>query len=171
MITDRKECILVLGAKTRDGSPGKVLKSRLDGAIAYIRREVSSPFLVIVSGRSPEAEVMARYLSAHGISEEDILLESMATSTVENLTCSTALIPRDSELVLVTSEFHVTRTKYIAKRLNFRFSRVVAAKTPLLSLPKAVLREILALSVLPLKKCPQKRRADVIADEIDKNGC
>ena len=147
------EYILVLGAKIKHGEPGRALRCRLDAAVEKASA-TSVPSYFIVSGAKGEATAMRNYLLLRGIPEEHIISEPHATTTEENLLYARRLLPEGRRAIVVTSNFHLFRTKIIAKRIGFPIGGTVSAKTPLEVLPKAVLREIGALFV---ELCKRKR--------------
>ena len=71
-----------------------------------------------------EAECMRRYLSAHGIAPERILIEDRSTSTKENLAFSKAVIEADGgttdRVVIVSSGYHLYRAQKTAEQLGMR---------------------------------------------------
>jgi uncharacterized SAM-binding protein YcdF (DUF218 family) len=117
---------------------------RLDAAVTDAEQQ-GSPSCFIVSGGRGEAEAMLRYLVSRGIPEERIMTENRARTTEENLLYSMPLLDGTEHITVVTSNFHILRTKHIARRTGFRFDRMLASKTPIDVLPKALLREIGAL--------------------------
>jgi apolipoprotein N-acyltransferase len=137
-------CYVVLGAKIHNSEPGRALKMRLDAAVTDAEQQ-GSPSCFIVSGGRGEAEAMLRYLVSRGIPEERIMTENRARTTEENLLYSMPLLDGTEHITVVTSNFHILRTKHIARRTGFRFDRMLASKTPIDVLPKALLREIGAL--------------------------
>ena len=145
------EYLLVLGAKIKNGEPGRALRYRLDAAVERAKAS-SVPSYFIVSGAKGEATAMRKYLLLCGIPEEHIISEPHATTTEENLLYARKLLPEGRRAIVVTSNFHLFRTKIIARRIEFPIGGTVSAKTPLEILPKAVLREIGALFVELFKK-------------------
>lgn len=117
-----------------------MLEFRLRKALEVWQRE---PAPLVVSGFE-EASVMAAWLVAHGVPESSVVLEPHARSTNENLERSRALFPRAAYLTVVTSGFHVPRTRVWARHLGIPV-RVVAAPTPRTSRTKNYLREVVAL--------------------------
>ena len=110
---------------------------------------------VVVSGGQgqgediTEAEAMRRFLISKGIDESRILLESRATSTMENFRFSKAIIEKESgkavtKITFVTSSFHIARAKLLARR-NGLDVRAVSCKTPNQVILKTYLREYFAL--------------------------
>ena len=132
--------IVVLGARIVDGRPSRMLEFRLRRAIEVWR---AAPAPLVVSGFG-EAEVMADWLLVRGVPEASIVLEPQARSTNENLERSRALFPDAAYLTVVTSGFHVLRTRVWARHLGIPV-RLVAAPTPETSRAKNYAREVVAL--------------------------
>lgn len=130
--------VLILGARLRHGHPDTILESRLQAALPLLD---ASP--VVVSGRG-EAAAMAAWLVRHGVEKQEILPETRARSTNENLENAHALLPGTARWTVVTSDFHVWRTRLWAWHLGIAVE-VVPARTPVRHLPVAILRECLAL--------------------------
>lgn len=103
----------------------------------------AAPAPLVVSGFE-EAEVMADWLLVHGVPESSIVLEPKARSTNENLERSRALFPEAAYLTVVTSGFHVLRTRVWAWHLGIPV-QLVAAPTPKTSRVKNYAREVVAL--------------------------
>ena len=117
--------ILTLGAKVEaTGAPGKVLRRRLD--TTYKMMSEREDLKVIVSGGKgadepiSEALCMKNYLTEKGIAPERIILEDMATNTIENIK-NTMKILENTEcnaLAVVTTNFHLPRAEYLCSRLG-----------------------------------------------------
>jgi len=118
--------IVVLGAAVYGETPSITLEHRLEGAARYLTANPRTK--AVVSGGQgagediSEAECMRRYLIAHGIAEERILLEDMSTSTRENLAFSKAIIKTDGgktdRIVLVSSAYHLYRAGRMAEAMG-----------------------------------------------------
>ena len=117
-----------------------MLESRLRTALEAWQAD-PRPF--VVSGYG-EAGVMATWLVAHGVPETSVVAEPYARSTNENLERSRALFPGAGHLTVVTSGFHVPRTRVWAWHLGIPV-RMVAAPTPTTSRTKNYAREVFAL--------------------------
>ena len=117
-----------------------MLEFRLRRAIEVWR---AAPAPLVVSGFG-EAEVMADWLLVRGVPESSIVLEPEARSTNENLERSRALFPDAAYLTVVTSGFHVLRTRVWAWHLGIPV-RLAAALTPETSRVKNYAREVVAL--------------------------
>ncbi|MDH6365185.1 uncharacterized SAM-binding protein YcdF (DUF218 family) [Enterococcus sp. PF1-24] len=146
------DTLIVLGAqvqgKTKETAiPSKSLQERLDKAIQYFTNHPE--ITIIVSGgqgtdeADSEANVMAKYLIKNGIPEAQIIRENKSTSTLENLKFSNELVPLNNAVV-VTNDYHMSRTKSIAKRLGFHLEGS-SATTDNSSKYHSYLREILAM--------------------------
>jgi len=133
------DCLIVLGAGLRNGSPSLVLRSRLNAALEYYNTQGDIP--IIVSGglgngeTITEAEAMFRYLKARGVDESLIWKEEAATRTQEHFVYSLAIMEEkglDIENIrvgVVSNEFHLYRAKLLAEKSGLD-AIGVAAKTP-----------------------------------------
>ena len=130
----------MLGARIVDGRPSRMLEFRLRRALEVWR---AAPAPLVVTGFG-EAEVMADWLLVRGVPESSIVLEPQARSTNENLERSRALFPDAACLTVVTSGFHVLRTRVWAWHLGIPV-QLVAAPTPKTSRVKNYAREVVAL--------------------------
>ena len=118
-------CVLILGAGVDGTRPSLTLARRLDAVLDYLADKPGVP--VIVSGcqgageEISEAECMARYLSARGVEETRIWKEEQASSTRTNFLYSLALmnergVDAGAPFAVVTSDYHIARSRYIAER-------------------------------------------------------
>lgn len=143
--------LVVLGARIRGEVPSLTLQYRLDKAYTYL---VNNPdTMVIVSGGRgvgesiTEAEAMKRYLVKKGIKENRILLEPRARDTDENLRYAFEIMDaqqEDASSLVVTSSFHVLRSKMIAKDLGRQVGGIGSKTLPYL-IPTYYLREFFAV--------------------------
>lgn len=134
--------VLVLGARTVRGYPSRMLVDRLRATLSLIDA-APGPIQVVVSGDG-EAAAMANWLSGHGVDPEWVVQEPHARSTNENLENARALFPDVEVWTVVTSDFHVPRTRLWAWHLGIPVL-VVGARTQRRDLVVAALRECLAL--------------------------
>lgn len=132
--------IVVLGARIIDGRPSRMLEHRLHKALEVWRLE-SAPLVVTGAG---EAGIMAEWLVARGVPAASVVVEPHARSTNENLERSRALFPDAAYLTVVTSGFHVPRTRVWAWHLGIPI-RTIAATTPSTSRKKNYAREVFAV--------------------------
>lgn len=141
--------VIVLGAQVKGTRVSRSLRQRLDAACAYLLEQEET--LVIVSGgQGPgedisEAEAMAAYLEAEGISERRILKEDRSVNTEQNLRFSQALITKeDASVALVSSDFHIFRAVHIARAKGMKATGV-PARSDLGMYPHNMVREAFAL--------------------------
>lgn len=132
--------VLVLGALVdEDGRPSTILRSRL----AHAQPLIDAAGVGVLSGRG-EAEAMAQWLVTHGVDRAKLMVELEATSTNENLENARALLPDTRCWTVVTSDFHVLRTRIWAWHLGIPV-QVIGAPTPKDSRVTMFFRECLAL--------------------------
>lgn len=140
---------IILGAKVNGMTPSLSLQYRLESALEYAQMHMHVSF-ILSGGQGPdedmsEAEAMKLFLLNNGISEERLIIEDASTSTYENIKFSKALIPDSIQSVtIITSDYHLSRTKVIADQLGLK-TDVVAAKTPKIVELKLRARERIAL--------------------------
>lgn len=145
--------VLVLGAQVRGEEVSLELRERLDKSLEYIKDHPGMK--IIVSGGQgsgewiTEAEAMKRYLVAHGVEEEQIIKEEKSTSTFENIKFTKEIVATISDkenikLMIITSDFHLFRAKFLAQRLGFK-AYGIPAPTPWFVVPHYYIREYFAV--------------------------
>ena len=149
----KEDAVIVLGAGLRGERVTAPLALRLNTALEYLRK---NPYAtVIVCGGLgddaiiTEAEAMERYLISYGTPLNRIIREDRSRNTYESLTFAKEILddyfPSGHKSVLITSDFHLFRTDYIASHVGIPANRA-GASTPLISLPANCLRELLAVA-------------------------
>ncbi len=147
------ECdyVLVLGAAVNGTTPSRALRERLEAAYQYL---VTYPKAqCIVSGgmgrgeNITEALCMFQWLIDKGIEPHRIWLEDRATSTMENISFSLALIEqqtgtRPQNLAIVSSEYHLFRAGLMAQDQGVSMIGVPARTEPVFSRAHYYFREI-----------------------------
>lgn len=120
------EFVVVLGAQVQGDEPSLTLKKRLDKTLEFMQ-EHPDRTVIVSGGQGPdeahtEASVMARYLIEHGADASRIIEEDKASNTRENLLFSAKLAEAagldTSRVLIVTSDFHMCRARYIARTLS-----------------------------------------------------
>jgi uncharacterized SAM-binding protein YcdF (DUF218 family) len=172
-LATRADYVIVLGAGLgRNGQVTPLLASRLDRGYevwsavaaraaaqrspAARRSPAALPALIVSGGKGsdevmPEAEAMARYLTARGFPPGRLIRESRSRTTEENLKFSKAIMDAampaapaaaagKASCVIVTSGYHVLRTAIIARQAGLR-GQVTGARTAAYYWPSAMLRE------------------------------
>lgn len=144
---------IVLGAKVEGGDVSNVLASRL----AHVAQIAPGGSLIVVTGRD-ECSAMRMWLEKFSSKNFRVVEEGKAKSTNENLENSHALFPAEP-FTVVTSTFHVLRTRLWVQHLGLNYT-VVGAKTPPRSVVKMYVREGFAIihSVLRIKWRQLRRR-------------
>ena len=149
---DVPDFIVVLGAQVQGDGPSLTLKKRLDRTLEFLQEHPDKT--VIVSGGQgadeahTEASVMAQYLLAHGAKPSQVIEEDRASNTRENLIFSAALAEArgidTSRVLIVTSDFHMCRAKYIAKTLGMEPYGLTSSTWPWILKLNYTLREVFA---------------------------
>ena len=129
-------CIIVLGAKVHpDGSMSKSLQYRCDAAMAAWKQG-AAPKLILCGGKvgeapCSEASVMEKYLLVKGMPADALILEDASQNTVENLKFARDIMAKNgfADAAIVTSDYHVQRAIWIARKFAIRACGV-PAKSP-----------------------------------------
>ncbi|WP_242861617.1 YdcF family protein [Candidatus Arthromitus sp. SFB-turkey] len=144
------EYVLVLGARILDeDTPCKVLENRLISAIIYLHKFENSK--VIVSGGTgidepiSEGYVMKKYLINHGIDKHRIFVEDLSTNTFENLKNTKQILKDVDEILIITSKYHLFRSKILARRVGFRNIYLIGSEVNASNRQKNIIREIFAV--------------------------
>lgn len=166
--------IVLGGGTKRGGGLGASAKERARAAAFYMMSRPDCRVVVSGGrgryGEETEAALLKDYMlslyvlndpAAGGDSSEyapRILEEGRSHDTIENMTYSAQVIMEDisqrtattmeaalgQNVLIATSGYHLARAQYIARRLGYAHVSGIAAPTPMLALPKAYIREILA---------------------------
>lgn len=145
-IKENYDAILVLGAGLKNGKPSPVLKDRLDTAYeAYIKGASSK---IIVSGdhgrkNYDEVNVMKDYLISKGVPSDNIFMDHAGFSTYDTIYRAKEIF-LCNKVLIITQEFHIFRSLYIAKKLDLEAEGVSATLRHYSEETKFELREILA---------------------------
>ena len=112
-----EDCVIVLGAGIRGEWVTYPLKTRLDRAVEYSKKNPDA--VIVVSGGQgfgeivTEAYAMEKYLLSQGVPEDKIIKEEKATSTRENMRFSKVILDelfdREYKTVIITNNFHTYR--------------------------------------------------------------
>lgn len=148
------EFVVVLGAQVHGDGPSLTLKKRLDKTLAFMQ-EHPDRTVIVSGGQGPdeadtEASVMARYLIEHGADASRIIEEDKASNTRENLLFSAKLAEAagldTSRVLIVTSDFHMCRAKYIARTLSMEPYGQASDTWPWILKVNYTLREVFAFA-------------------------
>jgi uncharacterized SAM-binding protein YcdF (DUF218 family) len=144
------DAIIVLGAAQYNGRPSPVLRARLDHAIG-LYREGYAPLVVVTGGvgrgdTTSEAIVGQRYMMAHEVPEEDIVVHPVGRSTRTSMTAvGVWLRGRGLRRVLLVSDpFHMFRLKLEARRTDLEAYTSPTESSPISANPVLELRYLFA---------------------------
>lgn len=145
--------LVVLGAGLWGDKPSLTLAQRLEESMKFIRNNPDTK-IVLSGGMGPgetitEAEGMKRYLVDRGVNEELIIKEDKSTSTEENLKFTKELLKEidgreNISIKIVTSDFHMFRSKSIARKNGFIAYGQPSSTHPML-IPAYYIREYMAV--------------------------
>ncbi len=120
------DAIIVLGSSLdKHGYLTGIGISRVEKAIELYKK---TPCKVIMSGHSSidiidakktEAQAMEDYAIMHGVNKDDSIKEERSRDTIGNAFFSKQIIDskKIKNIVVVTSDFHITRSAYIFKKI------------------------------------------------------
>jgi uncharacterized SAM-binding protein YcdF (DUF218 family) len=145
--------LVVLGAGLWGETPSLTLRQRLEESHEFIKENPETK-VIVSGGMGPgetitEAEAMKRYLVQHGVDEKLIIKEDKSTNTKENLKFTRELLrgidERDNiKIKIITTNFHMFRSKLLAKSNGFQVYGRPAPIHPLL-IPTYYIREYMAV--------------------------
>lgn len=149
----KADYIIILGAGVRGTTPSLTLYERLNTGIKCINRNPDAS--IILSGGKgtdeeiSEAEAMRRYLITHGIDEKRIILEDKSRNTEQNIMYSKRKIEekedsRSVKVLLVTSNFHMFRASFLARKAGIHVF-CYSAPIPAWLVPTYYIREYFAV--------------------------
>lgn len=145
--------VIILGGGIKNGMVTKTLQYRLDQGIIFLKEHPDLE--VIVTGgvgfgeTISEGEAMKNYLVSKGITENRIIVEAKATSTMENMRYTKEILKEqtgrsDYKVMLFTSDFHMARSKVLAYANGFK-PYGIPSRTESLVFPNSVIREYFAV--------------------------
>ncbi len=145
--------LVILGAGLKGDQITLTFRNRLDKGLEFLSKHPSAK-VVVTGGQGvgetiSEAEAMERYLVQKGIDIDRIIKEDKATSTMENFKYSKKILQsidnkNEYRIMVITNEFHMFRSKMLAKRNGF-IPYGMPAKTNIYILPNSCIREYFAL--------------------------
>ena len=145
--------VIIHGAGLLEGDRiSRLLRERLDKAIAVYFKDPTPPKLIPSGGRGAdekisEAEAMAGYLAEHGIPEGDIIPEDRSTTTYENLLYSKQILDGlegPKYIALVTSNYHVYRALRYCRKVGISCTGI-GSRVAFYYWPSAMIREFIAI--------------------------
>ena len=138
---------VVLGMALENGKPTKDLIYRVKTAGNYLKENPKA--LLILTGGVPdpqgktEAQTMRELLIQNGVPAEKMILEDRSESTKTNFSNILEIVDKDTPIVLITSNYHMSRAVRIAKKAGFRDVHRRPAPSSFFPFPSNVLWEVL----------------------------
>ena len=148
-----------------------MLKDRLDKAIELYNAGVAPK--IIMTGdhgqeKYDEVNVMKKYAIDHGIPSEDIFMDHAGFSTYDSMYREKEVF-QVKKAVIVTQQYHMYRSLYIAKKLGIDAVGVPAEHTKYSGRYYRETREVLA-RIKDVFKCIIKPNPKYLGDTIDITG-
>lgn len=143
---ENTDCVLILGAGVRNGSPTPMLRDRLITGISLY--ESGAAPKIIMSGDHgredyDEVNVMKSYAVENGVPDSDVFMDHAGFSTYDSIYRAKAVFEADS-IIIVTQKYHLYRALYIADKLGINAVGVAADLDDYSGQLKRDLREIAA---------------------------
>lgn len=165
------DCIIVLGGGIRGDSPSPILKDRLDKAIELYKEKVAPK--IIMSGdhgreKYDEVNVMKKYAIDNGVPSEDIFMDHAGFSTYDTMYRAKEVFGV-KKAIIVTQEYHIFRSLYIANKLGIKAYGVSADKIKYSGRVYREMREVLARDK-DVFKCLFKPKSKYLGEKIDISG-
>ena len=140
------DCILVLGSLVLNEQPSPILKDRLDTGIKLYKEGISNK--IIMSGDHGrkdynEVGVMKTYGIENSVPSENIFMDHAGFSTYDSIYRAKEIFGA-KKVIIVTQEYHLYRSFYIAKSLGLEAYGVSADTKKYNGQLKREIREILA---------------------------
>jgi uncharacterized SAM-binding protein YcdF (DUF218 family) len=144
------DAIVVLGAAQYNGRPSPVLRARLDHALGLYREKLA-PLVVVTGGigrgdTTSEALVGQRYLVAHGIPEDAVVVQGEGRTTMASMNAVTAWLRTRGlrRALLVSDPFHMFRLRLEARRTGLEAYTSPTESSPISDNPVLELRYLFA---------------------------
>lgn len=165
------DCILVLGAGIKNNKPSPMLEDRLQTGIELYEKNISKK--ILVSGDHTkidydEVNVMKNYLKENNIPSNDIFMDHTGISTYDSI-YRAKKIYKAKKIIIVTQEYHLYRSLYIANRLGIDAYGIAADKKEYPNQDKRDLREI-AARIKDFIKCLIKSESAYLGEVFPING-
>ena len=141
------DCIIVLGCQVRsDGSLSHMLQDRLEKALA-VYNTGASPKLLMSGDHGQkeydEVNAMKRFAVENGVPSENVFMDHAGFSTYESIYRAKEIFGAD-KVIVVTQEYHLYRSLYIAEKFGVEAYGVAADQNTYAGQTMRDLREILA---------------------------
>ncbi|AJA46259.1 hypothetical protein CPAST_c01590 [Clostridium pasteurianum DSM 525 = ATCC 6013] len=152
-IINNADYIMILGGGIRGKSMLLIQLQRTEKALEFIKKNPDVK-IIVSGGQGPgedisEAEAMKEYLIKHGVNSENIIKEDKSKNTMQNMKYTAEILKaadsgNDLRIGIVTSNFHIFRAKFLARRAGLNAEGISAPSNELL-LPNFSVRECFAI--------------------------
>lgn len=165
------DCILILGAGVNKGKPSPMLEERLIKGIELYKEGISPK--IIMSGDHGkkdynEVGVMKTYGIEEGIPSENIFMDHAGFSTYDSIYRAKEIFGA-KKIIIVTQEYHLYRSLYIANALGLEAYGYSSSITKHKGQIKREIREILARNKDIIKSII-KPKSTYVGEPIPVNG-
>lgn len=165
------DCIIVLGAGVWGDKPSPMLEDRLLEAISLYENNVSPK--IIMSGDHgredyDEVNIMKNFAIEKGVPSEDIFMDHAGFSSYESMYRAKEVFGA-KKVVIVTQEYHLYRSLYIANKLGLEAYGVASDPRKYAGQTMRELREMLARDK-DFIKCIFKPKPKYLGDTIPVSG-
>ncbi|MFO8145834.1 MAG: SanA/YdcF family protein [Bacteroidota bacterium] len=139
--------IIVLGASVfSDGKLSPILKDRVDSGFELFQKNKAKQFLLSGDHKTDdynEVDAMSNYLIEKGVPKDKIILDHAGYDTYDSMYRSKAVF-NISDAIVVTQEFHLPRTLFVAKNLDLNHIGYIAKTRAYTPSNQLLIREKLA---------------------------
>lgn len=168
---DDFDCIIVLGAGVRNGSPSPMLQDRIDCGVALYLDGVAPK--IIMSGDHgrkdyDEVNVMKAEAIEAGVPSEDVFMDHAGFSTYESIYRAKEIFGV-KKVLIVTQKYHLFRALYIARELGVEAYGVSADVRSYRGAVYREVREVLARNK-DFVKCIFKPESTYLGEAIPVSG-
>lgn len=165
------DCILILGAGIWGDKPSHMLEDRLNQGISLYKNGVASK--IIMSGdhgqeEYDEVNIMKQYAIEKGVPSSDIFMDHAGFSSYDSLYRAKEIF-KVKKIIVVTQEYHLYRSLYIANKLGIDTYGVPSNPREYVGQSIRELREILARDK-DFVKCIIKPNPKYLGDAIPVSG-
>ncbi len=152
---DTVDYVVILGCGLDGDKPNAMFQSRIDTAIAFMKKYPNS-VAICTGGQGddeplPEADVIEKALQKAKIPPGRIKKETTSKNTYENFQNARKIIDKEEteeenlQVAIVTSEFHLYRAQKLAEKHGFYDTIKISAPTPVGMYYPHFFREIAAV--------------------------
>lgn len=165
------DCILVLGAGIWGNKPSHMLEDRLLAGIELYKNGIAPK--IIMSGdhgreEYDEVNIMKEFAIEKGVPSEDIFMDHAGFSSYESIYRAKEIF-ETKKVIIVTQEYHLYRSLYIANSLGLEAYGVGADPRQYVGATYRKLREILARNK-DFVKCIFKPEPTYLGESIPVSG-